>query len=196
MEPNDVPTSDRILKTAGQLFLDRGFDSVSTDEVAEATGVTKAMIYYYFSSKADLFTASMVRIMKNIQARTKEILAREGTLYERLLQIAKIRLAVAQSHQSFDAIVHSAKGSLTINQVTAMKEEEEGLMDILQKAFAVSQAEGEIGNFDTATLAHLYVAALSAGEAQRRRMGTDGKADGIAETMMNILWHGIGCEGK
>lgn len=49
-----------IMAAALTLFSERGFAATRLDDVAEAAGVSKATIYLYFDSKADLFKA-MVR---------------------------------------------------------------------------------------------------------------------------------------
>jgi AcrR family transcriptional regulator len=44
-------TRARILEAAQDLFTERGFDKVPLREVAEAVGITKAALYYYFPTK-------------------------------------------------------------------------------------------------------------------------------------------------
>ncbi|HEY4344661.1 MAG TPA: TetR/AcrR family transcriptional regulator [Parvibaculum sp.] len=46
-----------IMAAALRLFSDRGFAATRLEDVAEAAGVSKATIYLYFDSKADLFKA-------------------------------------------------------------------------------------------------------------------------------------------
>lgn len=46
-----------IIDGARRVFLDKGFDGASMDEVARAAGVSKATIYVYFAGKEDLFQA-------------------------------------------------------------------------------------------------------------------------------------------
>ena len=43
-----------ILRTAGHLFAEKGYQAVSTEEIATAAGVSKGLVHYHFSSKADL----------------------------------------------------------------------------------------------------------------------------------------------
>jgi len=47
-------TRDRILEAALDLFIERGYDKTSLREVAERVGVTKAALYYHFSSKEEI----------------------------------------------------------------------------------------------------------------------------------------------
>ena len=44
-------TRQRILAVSGELFVEQGYDATSLREIAERLGVTKAALYYHFSSK-------------------------------------------------------------------------------------------------------------------------------------------------
>jgi TetR/AcrR family transcriptional repressor of mexJK operon len=48
---------ERIVQTAWQLFLKKGYDNVSIDEIVAAVGGSKATIYAWFGGKQGLFEA-------------------------------------------------------------------------------------------------------------------------------------------
>ena len=48
-------TKDKILAAALDEFASKGFAGTRVDQIAQAAGVNKAMIYYHFSGKQDLF---------------------------------------------------------------------------------------------------------------------------------------------
>lgn len=50
-------TRERLLDAAAEVFVRRGIEAASLDEVAEAAGYTKGAIYSNFSSKTDLINA-------------------------------------------------------------------------------------------------------------------------------------------
>jgi AcrR family transcriptional regulator len=59
-----VPRREReqqMLDAASRLFTEHGFAGVSMDEIAEAVGITKPMLYAYFESKEGLFVACIER---------------------------------------------------------------------------------------------------------------------------------------
>ena len=58
---------------ATELFLRRGFSRVTTDELAEAVGVSKKTIYLHFRSKEQLLRQAMERKMDRIRAQIQEI---------------------------------------------------------------------------------------------------------------------------
>ncbi|HKV54430.1 MAG TPA: helix-turn-helix domain-containing protein [Candidatus Binataceae bacterium] len=55
---------DEILKAATKLFADRGFHETSMAEVARAAGVSKALIFWHFKTKEELFVAVLGRLLE------------------------------------------------------------------------------------------------------------------------------------
>ena len=49
----------RLLDAGTALFAVHGFEEISMREIAQAAGVSKALLYHYFPSKADLFNAAI-----------------------------------------------------------------------------------------------------------------------------------------
>ena len=58
-----------IIEAAGKVFLAKGFDGTSFRDIAAEVGVDRASLYYYFSSKEELFqTATGVAVVRNTEA--------------------------------------------------------------------------------------------------------------------------------
>jgi AcrR family transcriptional regulator len=55
----DDPTRDRLLTAAVRLFAERGFHSVSTDDIGAAVGIAGPSIYHHFPSKVDMLAEAM-----------------------------------------------------------------------------------------------------------------------------------------
>ncbi|MFC0628421.1 TetR/AcrR family transcriptional regulator [Kribbella deserti] len=60
--PRDPEAEPRIRRHAIQLLLERGFDGMTVDDVAEAAGVGKATIYRRWASKEDLAHDAMTQV--------------------------------------------------------------------------------------------------------------------------------------
>jgi AcrR family transcriptional regulator len=56
---------DRIVWAAKRVFLDKGLDTASMDDVAAAAGATKPTVYAHFKSKDELF-AAVVDLIKGL----------------------------------------------------------------------------------------------------------------------------------
>lgn len=55
VRPPSNETEERLLDTALTLFAEKGYEAASVREIIEATGVTRPVLYYYCSSKENLF---------------------------------------------------------------------------------------------------------------------------------------------
>jgi TetR/AcrR family transcriptional regulator len=57
-------TSGTILDVAERMFAQRGLRAVRAEDIAAESGVTKAMIYYYFGTKENLYQAVLDRVFR------------------------------------------------------------------------------------------------------------------------------------
>lgn len=64
---------DRILQAALQEFANKGMDGARVDEIARASGVNKNMIYHYFKSKENLFTAVLEKVYESVRSRQHDL---------------------------------------------------------------------------------------------------------------------------
>ena len=61
-----------LLETAFRVFSERGYRAVRLEELAEAAGMTKGAIYYYFDSKEDLLRQALEHRHREIFAEIAE----------------------------------------------------------------------------------------------------------------------------
>jgi AcrR family transcriptional regulator len=77
----------RILDTAAQVFLDRGFNAASIGEIAEVARAGKPTIYARYPSKEALFEAAFLRRLAQRNARLETLEVEGATVEERLVSI-------------------------------------------------------------------------------------------------------------
>jgi AcrR family transcriptional regulator len=75
---------DRIKKTALEMYKIHGAAAVSMDAIARQACVSKVTIYKYFQSKEELFRQVIALYLDEILAGTQELLAREGSILDKL----------------------------------------------------------------------------------------------------------------
>ncbi|SFV61815.1 Transcriptional regulator, TetR family [hydrothermal vent metagenome] len=59
-------TKAKIIQNAMLLFAKNGYDATTADEIAQACGVNKAMLFYYYKNKAGLYAAVMSHVLDAI----------------------------------------------------------------------------------------------------------------------------------
>lgn len=188
---NTKSTKAIILEVATRLFLTQNYQVVSMDEVAKECGVTKATVYYYYSTKADLFTATMIQMMVRIRENMDQILSTNKTLEERLLDFATVYL-----HATMDIdmknFMKDAKLSLSEEQLKELKNAEDNMYDVLEKALDNATALGEIPKGDPKFAAHAFVALLSIGNFKDENHNpTLANIDELAKQIVSFYWNGL-----
>jgi len=64
MEIKKDSTEDKILEAAKNVFVTKGMEGARMQEIADAAGINKALLHYYFRSKERLFEAIFSEIIK------------------------------------------------------------------------------------------------------------------------------------
>lgn len=86
----DLETRERILDAAHTIFVRKGTAASRTQEIAAEAGVNKALVHYYFGTKAALADAIFERALGTIMPRIFGILADPGrSIEEKVPAIAK-----------------------------------------------------------------------------------------------------------
>ena len=75
--------TQEILDCAAHLFAKEGYPSAKMQDVAQACGATKSMLYHYFPTKDDLLYAMLEEHLHRVVQGIEEALATQGTPRER-----------------------------------------------------------------------------------------------------------------
>src|SRR5688572_7235307 len=73
-----------ILRAADDEFSDRGYDAARVDRIAAAACLNKAMLYYHFGSKRNLYLEVLRDVFKAVAARARAIADGPGTALDKL----------------------------------------------------------------------------------------------------------------
>src|SRR5579864_5093839 len=66
-KPRRNGSREAIVEAAERLFLERGFASVSMDELAEAAGVARRTLYNQFASKEEIFREMLLKVSGQLE---------------------------------------------------------------------------------------------------------------------------------
>jgi len=79
-------TRQEILLAAERIFAEAGLEGARIEAIAASAGVNKAMLYYYFKSKAGLYRAVLEQNVRDFRGRAQEVLAGKGSASTLLLR--------------------------------------------------------------------------------------------------------------
>jgi len=151
MEINSEKSMEQlILDTAEQLFLEKGFASTSTTQIAKVVGCNQALIHYYFRTKENLFNSIFESKFKMLFQRVFDT-----TQLENLSFTDKIK-HIVETH--FDILSENPKMPMLIlnelsrqpEQIKILKERlqalPEKLISIMSKELENEIAAGKVKN--------------------------------------------------
>lgn len=84
-------TKEKIILAALRLFLERGYSFVALTDVAQAAGMTKGGVYYYFTSKEQLVYAVFQYLFEQFETKYLGMLERSLSIREVLEQSLVVR---------------------------------------------------------------------------------------------------------
>ncbi|WP_254901280.1 TetR/AcrR family transcriptional regulator [Tuberibacillus sp. Marseille-P3662] len=185
------PTHRIILQAAMDLFLTYGYQEVSVDDVAKKCNFTKATIYYYYKSKGELFTETIVQMMFQIRRHIQSILQEDIPLRTRLQKILEEHLK-ATNDIDLDGFMRETKNALSQDQIKTMQAAEEDIYKVIEKTFEDALTAGEISHINPSFAALMYISLVKAGNYR----DTDNQAiftsaEEAAEQITHFFWNGL-----
>jgi TetR/AcrR family transcriptional regulator len=98
-------TRKAILDAAIREFSVHGLSGARTDAIAESAGANKALLYYYFKSKENLYTAAIEEVSGKVLANAMAALDPAYSAGERLLRTALNHFDRVLSQQEFQSLL-------------------------------------------------------------------------------------------
>jgi AcrR family transcriptional regulator len=154
-----MPTSEkrtRIIDTAAKLFAKKGFENTTTRDICKATGMSHAMIYYYFDDKESLLYEILDEILSEGLRAIKKIDRSSKSLKEKLAAITDV---YARYHvvkiDKMKVFVHEQK-SLKPEHKKKVVEYQREYLDILVNILKGLKQENQIVNLDTKAAAFTF----------------------------------------
>lgn len=155
---DQASAQSKILMTASRLFMEYGYEPVSLQQIASLCGVTKASIYYHFSSKPQLFTVAITSMMAMGMQQTALRMDAPGTLQERLEKVAEGRMQ--HSHVDTETMMREANTYLDADQLAQIREAEVRIYEVLATHFKREMDNGYLRSASPMLLAHAFTSLL------------------------------------
>lgn len=104
-QARDLTTARRIVATAEQIFAEQGLAGARMDEIARVAKVNKALLYYYFRSKEELFRFVLETLLSQLRAGADLRSAAQFSASHRLSAVIDNFFEFVQAHPNYPRLV-------------------------------------------------------------------------------------------
>ena len=169
-----------------QLFASRGFHGTSMDDIAEAAGVTKPVLYQHFRSKRELYLALLEEVGEGLRHAIEKATAEAGT---RRAQVERGFVAyfrwVAHDRASF-LLLFGSGARRDGEFAEAVRRSETAIADAIAPLI-----QADIDPEHQRVLAYGLVGLAEATSRRLVHAGGDFDADRVAMQVAELAWAGL-----
>ena len=176
---------------AAELFADFGLDATKMDDVAAATGVPKATLYYHFEGKEDILAFLFAEILDELGRAVHDALASDGTAAQRLRAVIEAHLGVVERYPAASRALQFDLGRAARTPVIAERTEA-AFLEPVRRLLADGADDGSLRPVQhprlvaTALLGAVSTVGINALTLDRRR-----SADDVAGEIVGLVLHGV-----
>lgn len=144
---------ESILRAAGDVFLERGYDGLSMRHVAERIGYTATTIYLYFRNKDDLLFALLNEGYAELGRRLAAAAAAERDPLRRLTAIGRAYIAFGLERPSLYQVMFMRRADFLAARLSEKQSERVNPFNVLAQAVAAAMEAGVLKPGDVMTCA-------------------------------------------
>jgi TetR/AcrR family transcriptional regulator len=145
-------TRARILEAAVQEFSANGLAGARTEQIAEAAGVNKALLYYYFNNKQALYEAALETVSERVVTSSLAAMGAECSAGGRLVHFALNHFDRVHTQRTFQSLMQQEMIRLHRGEENAVAPLVDKvfrpMMIRLREVFAEGKASGELVQVD------------------------------------------------
>ncbi len=146
-----MDTREKILESAQSEFAHHGFDGARVDKIADLAGVNKAMIYYHFQSKENLYRAIIESHVKMIGDFWERAMIEESDPEILIRKASEYYYSMPAGTALFVPIIlrEVASGGETFKSAIAKVMSERNLISKMRQMIDKGIADGKFRNLDS-----------------------------------------------
>lgn len=104
-----ISAAQRLMTSAATLFAQKGYAATSVREIVAAAGVTKPVLYYYFSNKAELYLAIMEEALTRLEILLESCRRDSRSVLQRLQYLADHLIAMCLTDMDVARLIHATR---------------------------------------------------------------------------------------
>jgi TetR/AcrR family transcriptional regulator len=186
-----VRSNDRILKSALELFSERGYEATSVREICEAAGITKPTLYHFYGSKEGVYRALVEGALERFRADISNALRGETSLREQLGRVARAYLDAATREPDLArfvmALSHNPRHAAPATDFVGFYN---GLLTEIARAVDAAVARGEIAPGPTPVRLLVLMGALGEALCGHLLSGQPALTHELADSLVDVVLGG------
>ena len=183
-------TQDTLLARVVEVFIERGYDATSMEDLARSTGLTKSSLYHHVSSKEELLRLAVGRGVDALLAVLDEPASTGGRAVDRLEHVVRRSVEVLVDQLPYVTLLLRVRGN-TPGELWALERRRE--LD-RRMAALVEQAvaEGDLrGDLDPRLVTRLLFGAVNSTTEWLRPGARGVGVRALADTLVALLFDGV-----
>jgi len=152
----------QILDAAAQLFAHKGLAGTRTADIAAACKMSEGLLFHYFASKEDIFSAVIEVALQAAGAPAQAVSQQPGTPLEKMRWLLRVYLPGMWSKPAYFLVILQALNSDTTPEALRERVLEQSArnLSIYQQLIVEGQATGEVTQGDPARLTLVFGACI------------------------------------
>ena len=124
-----------LIRIAYRMFVSKGYEHTSVDEIISEAGIAKGTYYYYFESKEQMLEEVIEMMLEAEAEKAKAVLQADLSVPEKIVGIIA-SIQIAREEQSIDDALHQPENVLMHNKVR------ERVFDLIVPVLSEAAEEG------------------------------------------------------
>ena len=138
-----------IVQCAAEIFSQREFHEVLTDDIAQRLGIGKGTIYRYFTSKDELYLAAIAEGLNGLHAGITAVLQQDAPLESTIEAVVRTAINYFWRQRDFFVLVHRLEPKWKAQERAEYQSRRTELVTMVRRVLENSVAREEIGPVNT-----------------------------------------------
>ena len=142
-------TRQAIVQSAAEIFSQREFHEVLTDDIAQRLGIGKGTIYRYFASKEDLYLAAIGEGLNGVHTAVTGVLQQEAPLEVTIAAVVRTMINYFSRQRDFLVLMHRLETKLRARERADWQKRRNEVITMIRRVLERGITRGEIGRCNT-----------------------------------------------
>jgi AcrR family transcriptional regulator len=185
-------TREAIVRCAAEVFSQREFHEVLTDDIAQRLGIGKGTIYRYFRSKDELYLAAIGDGLSGMRTAVTAVLQQNTPLHTTIEAVARTMVDYFWRRRDFFVLMHRLEAKLKARERADWRQRRQEVITMIRGVLERGAAHGEIARLDTRLAVEALFGMIRAACLYR---ADHDRPEELARLVTTIFLHGIAADG-